>query len=181
MNFLQLVKERYSVRKFSEKKVEKEILELILEAGRVAPTACNYQPQRILVIENEESLIKLKSCTPFHFNAPLALLICYDSSVSWKRPADKVDMGSIDASIVTTQMMLQVQALGLGTTWVGLFDVDTIKETLEIPEYLVTVAVLPIGYPGSDAKPNPLHSKRHDISQTVFYNTFEGITQGRNK
>ena len=180
MNFLQLVKERYSVRKFSDKKIEKEKLDLILEAGRVAPTAVNYQPQRILVIENEESLAKLKSCTPYHFNAPLALLVCYDSTVSWKRHYDKEDMGVVDASIVTTQMMLQVAELGLGSTWVGHFNADLIKETFELPEYLVPVALLPIGYPSSDSAPNPLHGKRYDISDTVFFNSFKGITQGKN-
>ena len=74
MDFLQLVKDRYSVRKFSDRKVEQEKLDLILEAGRVAPTAVNYQPQRILVLSSEENLAKLKSCTIYHFHAPMALL-----------------------------------------------------------------------------------------------------------
>jgi len=180
MNFLQLVKARYAVRKFSDKKVEREKLELILEAGRVAPTADNYQPQRILVIDNEDSLTKLKSCTPYHFNAPLVLLVCYDSTVSWKRPYDKVDMGIVDASIVTTHMMLQVTDLGLGSTWVGHFNADIIKKNLELPEYLVPVALLPIGYPRSDSAPHQLHGKRYDINDTVFFNSFKGISQGKN-
>lgn len=69
--FLALVKKRYSVRKFSDKKVEKEKLDFILEAGRLAPTAMNIQPQRILVIQGEEALSKLQQCTPYHFHAPL--------------------------------------------------------------------------------------------------------------
>jgi nitroreductase len=181
MNFLQLAKDRYSVRKFSDKKVEREKLDLILEAGRVAPTAVNYQPQRILVIENEDSLTKLKICTPYHFNAPLALLVCYDSTVSWKRKYDNEDMGVVDASIITTHIMFQAHELGLGTTWVGHFNPDIIKETFELPEYIVPVALLPIGYPRSDSAPHPqLHSNRHDIKDTVFFNSFEGITQGPN-
>ena len=76
MRFLQLAKEqRYSVRKFKDQPVEKEKLDLILEAGRIAPTACNYQPQRILVIEDTDALQKLKQCTSCHFDAPLALMI----------------------------------------------------------------------------------------------------------
>ncbi|MDS0525438.1 nitroreductase family protein [Clostridium sp. SHJSY1] len=181
MNFLQLAKERYSVRKFSDKKVEREKLNLILEAGRVAPTAVNYQPQRILVIENEESLIKLKSCTPYHFNAPMAILICYDSTTSWKRHYDNEDMGAVDASIVTTHMMLQAQELGLGTTWVGHFDADLMKKTFELPEYLVPVALLPLGYPSSDSVPHPkLHDNRLKIDDTVFFNSFDGLIQGPN-
>lgn len=180
MSFLQLAKERYSVRKFSSKKVEKEKLDLILEAGRFAPTALNYQPQRILVLDTEESLTKLKLCTRYHFNAPLALLVCYDSTVSWKRSFDNIEMGDVDASVVATHMMLQVAELGLGTTWVGGFNPDIIRETFELPEYLIPVAILPIGYPSSDSVPHPqLHYNRYDIKETVFYNSFEGITQGK--
>lgn len=181
MDFLQLAKERYSMRKFSDKKVEKEKLDLILEAGRVAPTAVNYQPQRILVIDSEENLAKLKLCTPYHFHAPLALLVCYDSTTSWKRSYDKEDMGVIDASIVTTHMMLMAEELGLGSTWVGHFNPDIMKETFELPEYLVPVALLPLGYPRSDSAPHPkLHYSRNDIKDMVFYNSFEGLVQGPN-
>lgn len=107
MDFLELAKERYSVRKFSDKKVEREKLDAILEAGRCAPTAVNYQPQRVLVLESPEALEKLKGCTPYHFHAPLALLVCYDREASWKRSFDNCDMGAVDAAIVTTQMMLE--------------------------------------------------------------------------
>ena len=179
LNFLELAKERHSVRKFSDRKVEKEKLDLILEAGRVAPTAKNCQCQRILVIENDENLAKLKSCTPYHFNAPSALLICYDTNVSWKRNHDNKDMGVVDATIIATHMMLEVQDLGLGTTFVGHFDPDVIKKTFELPEYLVPVALLPIGYPSSDSTPHILHNKRFDTKDTVFFNSFEGITQGK--
>lgn len=179
MNFFQLAKDRHSVRKFSDKKVEKEKLDLILEAGRVAPTAVNYQPQRILVIENEDSLAKLKSCTPYSFNAPLALLVCYDSTVSWKRSHDNEDMGTVDASIVTTHMMLQAQELGLGSTWVGHFKPDIMRETFELPEYLVPVVLLPLGYPSRDSEPHPkMHYSRYDIDHTVFFDSFEGLNQG---
>ena len=177
MNFIQLAKERYSVRKFSDKRVEKEKLDLILEVGRVAPTAVNYQPQRILVIESEDSLAKLKSCTRYHFNAPLALLVCYDSTVCWKRDYDNEDSGIVDASIVATQMMLQVHELGLGSTWVGNFNLDIIRKDFELPEYLVPVVLLPIGYPRSDSAPSKNHNKRYDIKDTVFFNSFKGITQ----
>ena len=168
MDFLQLAKERYSVRKFSDKKVEKDKIDLILEAGRVAPTAVNYQPQRILVMESEESLNKLKECTPCHFDAPLALLVCYDSITSWKRNDGK-DMGEVDAAIVTTQMMLQAAELGLGTTWVGYFSAEAVIKQFQIPEYLIPVAILPIGYPASDSIPSPMHNKRYDMGKTVFY------------
>lgn len=171
-DFLKLVEERYSVRKFDNKKVEQEKIDLILEAARVAPTACNFQPQRILVLDEEETLNKLKNCTPYHFDAPLAFLICYDNSVNWKRRYDNKDAGDIDASIVTTHMMLEITNLGLGSTWVGSFDPKAVIKEFNLPDNYVPVSLLPTGYPAADAEPFPGHFKRLDKEQTVFYNSF---------
>jgi len=173
MDFLELAKKRYSVRKFSDKKVEKEKIDLILEAGRVAPTAVNYQPQRILVIDSDESLEKLKECTRYHFNAPLVMLVCYDNTISWKRNYDNKDMGEVDAAIVATQMMLEIDNLNLGTTWVGHFDPRKIIETFSLPENIIPVALFPIGYPHEESVPHQLHEKRLEISETVIYNSFK--------
>lgn len=172
MDFLDLAKERYSVRKFSDKKVEIDKVNLILEVGKLAPTACNFQPQRILVINDEASLNKLKNCTPYHFDAPLAILICYDNIVNWKRKYDNKDAGDIDASIVTTHMMLQITSLGLGSTWVGSFDPEAMKNEFNLPDNFTPVALLPIGYPAEDSQPSPNHDKRYEVDKTVFYNSF---------
>lgn len=172
MDFLQQAKERYSVRKFEDKNVESDKIELILEAGRVAPTAANNQPQRVLVLNKDESLEKLKECTPYHFNAPLAMIICFDSNISWKHPKTKKDMGEVDAAIVTTHMMLEISYLGLGSTWVAYFDTDAVKSVFGLPENIEPVAILPIGYPSPDHSPHPMHYKRLEKSETVFYNLF---------
>ncbi|MCE1247834.1 MAG: nitroreductase family protein [Firmicutes bacterium] len=175
MDFLDLAKERYSVRKFSGKKVEKEKLDKILEAGRLAPTAVNFQPQRILVLDSEENLAKLKECTQYHFNAPLAILVCYDKTVSWKRKHDNKDEGEIDASIVTTHMMMEIANLGLGSTWVGYFDPAAVIQAYGLPENIIPVAILPTGYPSEESAPSAMHGKRVDMEQTVFFNSFEGV------
>ncbi len=175
MNFLELAKERYSVRKFDSREVEAEKIELILEAGRIAPTAENFQPQRILVLNSKESLDKLKDCSHCHYNAPLAMIICYDNRVSSKRSGygyEAKDMGEQDASIVTTQMMLEITNLGLGSTWVAYFNEAAVRTAFSIPEYVVPVALLTIGYPSEKSKPSPLHFKRLDRNETVFYNKF---------
>jgi nitroreductase len=172
MDFLELAKQRYSVRKFSNRPVEPEILERILAAGRLSPTAANFQPQRILVLNTEENLTKLKNCTPYHFHAPLALLICYDQTVSWKRSYDQNDSGTVDASIVTTHMMLEIASLGLGTTWVGHFNPESLRQAFAIPANIIPVALLPIGYPADDSRPHANHDRRHELSHTVFYNNF---------
>ncbi|MFT8313150.1 MAG: nitroreductase family protein [Clostridium sp.] len=174
MDFITLAKERYSVRKFSEKTIEKEKLDLVLKAGQLAPTAANFQPQRILVINSETALAKLKECTQYHFNAPAALLVCYDKKVSWHRKFDDRNSGYVDASIVTTHMMLEAADIGLGTTWVMYFDPKKIKEAYDIPDNLEPVALLVMGYPAEDAAPSKMHEQRAAIDNTVFYNNFSG-------
>lgn len=172
MKFIELAAKRYSVRNFDTKKINHEELNLILKAGQLAPTAGNRQPQRILVLESEDALAKLQTCTIYHFNAPLALLICADKNEAWERSYDGKVHTDIDGSIIATHMMLQAAELGLGSTWVGHFDPAAIREAFNIPINLEPVCLLPIGYPSSEAKPNPNHEKRKDISKTVFYNNF---------
>jgi len=173
MDFLELAKARYSCRSFADKKVEKEKLEKILEAGRIAPTAVNYQPQRILVLQDKEKLARLSECTRFGWGAPVIMIICYDKNISWKRKYDGKDEGIIDASIVTTQMMLEIQDLGLGTTWIGSFNQQKIREVYEIPENLEIVSILPVGYPSEDARPGEMHEKRNSIEQMVYWDTIK--------
>lgn len=172
MDFLELAKQRYSCRSFSDKKIEKEKLLKILEAGRLAPTAANYQPQRILVIQDEENLSKLGECTKFGWNAPVMMIICYDKNISWKRKYDNNDEGTVDASIVTTHMMLEIQSLGLGTTWIGYFDPDKVKEVYNIPDNFEVIALMPVGYPSEDSKPSKMHDERQPLDEIVFWEKF---------
>lgn len=171
MRFIELLKTRYSVRKFEEKPVEDEKIQQILEAGRLAPTACNNQPQRILILNTEENLKKMKLCTPYTFNAPLIMLICFDKNISWKRKNDNEDMGVVDASIVATHMMLEITNIGLGSTWVGQFDVDKIINNFNLPQNYIPVVILPIGYPEKTDTPHVNHYKRIESKKIAFYNT----------
>lgn len=175
MNFLELTKKRCSIRKFNGKPVEKKDLDLVLKAGQLAPTAVNFQPQRILVINGEKELEKLKECTTYHFDAPATLLVGYDKTVSWERKFDAKNSGEVDASIVATHMMLQAAEIGLGTTWVMNFDPEKLKEAYHIPENIVPVVLLVMGYPAEDAKPNNAHDLRHPIENTVCYNDFSAL------
>lgn len=130
------------------------------------------------MIEDEAALGKLKQCTSFHFDVPLALMICYDKTTVWKNKTNGTIGGDVDASIVTTQMMLEIAELGLGTTWVGAFNHQKARELFDIPDYLVPVALLPVGYPADGVEPHPWHFKRYEMYHTVFYNSFDGITEG---
>ena len=78
MDFLQLAKDRFSERRFDSRPIEQEKLDRILEAGRIVPTACNYQPQRFVVIKSNEALSILDKVTSYRYNAPVVILVCYD-------------------------------------------------------------------------------------------------------
>lgn len=171
-DFLNLVADRYSVRNFTSEPIKQEDLDLILRAGHLAPTACNLQPQRILVINNEEGIEKLKKCTKCHFDAPTAMIIGYSKEEAWKRKYDGKDSGEIDASIVTTHMMLAAHDIGVGTTWVMYYIPEAVQTEFQIPENIEVIAILVMGYPAEDAKPYPSHSEFRPREEVVFYNKF---------
>lgn len=172
MTFLELAKERYSVRSFEDRPVAPEHLEKILEAGRLAPTACNRQPQRVLVINSEEGIERLRKCTGSHFNAPAALLVCYDKEECWTREYDGKRSGEIDAGIAATHMMLEAAELGVGTTWVMHFIPEAVRCEFELPDRIEPVALLVMGYPSADCRPSPMHEKSKPVESLIVYNKF---------
>ncbi|TGE31542.1 nitroreductase family protein [Desulfosporosinus sp. Sb-LF] len=172
MSFLELAKKRSSIRKYGPKKVDEGKLQKILEAGRIAPTGANTQPQRILVIREKEGLEKLAKGANV-YGAPLALIICADHSVSWKRPHDGKDIAEIDASIVTDHMMLQATELELGTCWICYFNEKIIRDEFKLPDNFEPLNILAIGYSASEPVSSERHSTlRKSIDNTVWYETF---------
>ena len=168
-DFMELAKARYSVRKFLDKKVPKEIIEKIIEAGMIAPTGCNNQPQRVIVVESQEGLAKIKECTRCHFDAPLVFIISYNKDECWKRPYDGKLSGDIDASIVTTQMMLEAANLGIGSCWVMHYRPEVLKEKFALPDNIESTALLVMGYPAEDAAPAPGHEKSRPENELVSW------------
>lgn len=167
MNFLELTKARYSVRKYADKPVEPEKLEKILAAGATAPTAKNQQPQHIYVLESKEAIETIRGITRCAFNAPVVLLVCGDKEQAWTNPFNDRNSAEMDCSIVTTQMMLQAQELGLGTCWVCWFDTAATKQAFNIPETQEVFALLPLGYPAEESKPSAMHDSRKELEETV--------------
>ena len=163
MTFLELAKTRYSVRSFKDLPIEDEKLNLILEAGHVAPTACNYQPQKIYIAKSEDARKKLASVCPCTFDAPVILVVCYDRNRNAKNKLmPGYAFGETDAAIVCTHMMLEAAELGIGSCWVGWFNADQVSQILGLPENVTVSALLPIGYPADNAKPAPLHTQYRD-------------------
>ena len=168
-DFLTLAQSRYSCRKFKDTPVPQEALDKILLAGQVAPTACNLQPQRVHVLQSEDALAKLRLCTRCHFGAPLALLVCADTTQCWKRRFDGQDSSWVDASIVTTHMMMAAWDEGIGSTWVMHFDPAAVRAEYQLPDEQLPVAILVLGYPAEDAVPAPMHDDNKPLTDTVTY------------
>ena len=172
MDFDKIAQERYSVRSFRNEHLPKDVIDKILEAGHKAPTGCNFQPQRILVINTDESVAKLRECTKCHFGAPTAMLVCHNKDESWKRVYDGALSSPVDASIVATYMMLSAYNEGVGVCWVMHFNPEKMRENFNIPENYEPLALLVMGYPSDDAKPIEMHYKFRPMDETVFYDNF---------
>lgn len=166
MNFLDNAKKRYSVRSYKSQKVEQEKLDLILEAARVAPTAANLQPVRLIVVQEKEGLAKIEKAANI-YNAPLAVIVCADHSTAWTRPFDKKQTGDIDASILTDHMMLQASELGLGTVWVCYFKPDILSQEFNLPANLEPVNILVIGYADEEPADPDRHGKTRIPLETL--------------
>ncbi len=172
MSFLELAKTRYSTRHFSNTPVSDELIETILEAARVAPTAKNLQPQRMLVIQTQDGLQKLQAGTNT-YQAPLVIVVLADRSVSWKRSYDNKDHGEIDATIATDHMMLQAADLGLGSVWICRFDPKVVRQAFNIPTQLEPVNILAIGYEAGTPKSPDRHlADRKPLADLVVHERF---------
>lgn len=166
MDFLKLAEKRCSVRKYLSKPVEDEKLSMILEAGRLAPTAANLQPVKVIAVRSKESLEKLGMAADI-YGAPLAFIILADRSRAWTRPFDNMQTTDIDASIVTDHMMLESASLGLGSVWICYFKPDVLRTAFDIPENLIPVNILAVGYPSEDTEKSP--KIRNPIDRFVCY------------
>lgn len=168
MNFLEFAASRYSVRKFTEQEVEADHIAAILEAAKLAPTACNYQPQKIYVVKSPEKRQALAEVCPCTFKAPVIFVVGYDAERSAKgMVSESHDFGDTDAAIVCTHMMLEAHQLGLGACWVGYFNEEKVKATLGLPENVRIRDLLPVGHPAENAAPAPMHTKYRPMEEMV--------------
>jgi nitroreductase len=168
MEYLSLIQSRFSVRNFSSRPIGDEVLQAILLAGRLAPTAKNLQPQRIFVLKSPDALTKVRGLTKSAYNAPVVLMVCSEEKAAWINPITGRNSGQMDVSIVTTHMMLRAADLGLGSVWVCWVDTEALKRIFSLPEGIEPYCLLPIGYPAEDCVPNPRHFERKSLEETVF-------------
>ena len=153
MSFAELTRSRYSCRSYEERAIEPEKLSAILEAGRIAPSACNKHPSRVLVCDTDALREKAaKAAKHFAkdgsvFGAPVVLMVCEKVDTAWVRKYDQMGSGDIDTSIVVDQMMMQAEDLGLSTCWVCHFDPRVAIDEFGLPADLYPVHMLTVGMP----------------------------------
>ena len=169
MEFKEVVKNRYSCKKFADKQVEAEKLTAILEAGRLAPTAKNLQEQHIYVLQSEDALAKLDGLTPCRYGAPTALIVAFDSENVFTYPGGKRDSGVEDATIVATHMILAAADEGVDSCWVNFLDPEKVAEAFGLPQNEEVLMVLDLGYAAEGADPLPNHFSRKPLEETVTY------------
>ena len=169
MEFKEVVKNSYSCKKYDSKKVDRDKLQSILEAGRLAPTAKNLQEQHIYVVESEEALARIDQATPCRYGAPTVLVVAFDKNNVFTYPGEKRDSGIEDASIIATHLMLAAYNEGVDSCWLNFFDPDKLAEGLGLPENEEILMLLDLGYAAEGAGPLDSHNNRKPLTETVSY------------
>ncbi len=170
MNFTELAKARYSVRKFAPTPVPPEKLNAVLEAARLAPTAKNLQAYHIYVVQTPAEMEKMRTLTPCHYGAPAVLIFTKNTQEEWHHPQLPEQMSGVqDASIVATHAMLAATEQGLGTCWLNFFSPQAVSRAYNLPDHEIPVLLMPIGYAAGDCAPADRHTDRKDLKELVTY------------
>ena len=168
MEFIELAKNRYSCRAFADRAVEPEKLMMVLEAGRLSPTAVNGQPVIVKVLESPDSLKKIRGLTRMAYNAPVVIMVCYDDTKVYTPTTymDDFKSGIMDSSIVATSMMMQATDLGLATLWARGFNASEIEKAFDFPANLKLACFLDVGYADPEnGGPSPRHTVRKPMEE----------------
>ena len=169
-NFNELIANRFSVRSYLSKKVEKEVILEILEAARLAPSAVNFQPWHFIVISESENLASFQEVyhRQWFKEAPVCIAVCADHRQSWKRKTDGKDFADVDVAIAVDHLILKATELGLGTCWVCNFDVEMAKKKLQLPEYIEPLVLVPLGYTTAE----PPAKQRKALAEIIHWESF---------
>ena len=169
MEFKEVIKARYSCKKYGDRKVAPEKIQAILEAGRLAPTAKNLQEQHVYVIQSAEGLAKIDEVTPCRYGAQTVLVVAFDKTNVFTYPGEKRDSGIEDASIVATHMILAATDEGVDSCWLNNFDPDKLAASLGLPENEEILMAMDLGYAAEGTGPLPNHNSRKPLTETVTY------------
>ncbi|MBM3501845.1 MAG: nitroreductase [Armatimonadetes bacterium] len=158
MELMEAIRSRRSIRKYLPDSVPEEALATVLEAARLAPTACNNQAFRIVVVKDaalREQLVEACKGQKFVGQAPVVLVGCALEAESYPKQAGWLNTFAIDTAIVFDHLTLAAAALGLGTCWIGAFEEAAVQRVLGIPANWRVVCLTPLGAPAERPDPRP--------------------------
>ncbi len=170
MDYYTLISERRSIRSYQKNKpVAREVIERIVNAGRIAPSAANKQPWKFIIVESGETLTKMRECNSkeWYKNAPHILVVVGDNAKAWQR-GDGYNALETDLTIAMDHMILAAAYEKVGTCWVAAFDYDLIREALDLTESEEVFAITPLGYPEEGWEPLP-GPKRKELSDVIEF------------
>lgn len=171
MDFYDLVSTRCSIRSFEKSRaIPEEVLNRVLNAGRLAPSANNLQPWHFHVVTSPEMLEKIYPCYKRDWiqSAPSILIVSGDRNNAWVRRQDNYNSIETDLTIVMDHLILAAAWEGLGTCWIAAFDLEMIREALQLEPNIEVFAFTPLGYPAPDALPAPKKRKSLEEITTLY-------------
>jgi len=171
MGFYDVLKKRKSVRKYKSDPIPDDVLNRILEAGRIAPSAKNIQPWRFIVVKDPEIKKKVAQASRGQLwiaDADVILVGCILEKIAWGRMGGYMSSGPVDLAIAIEHMILAAANEGLGTCWIGAFVEKDVKEILHVPDDVKVIALTPIGYPAEE----PIDRGRKKIKEIVSYDRY---------
>ena len=172
MEYYDVIRKRKSVRKYKNDPIPDDVLNRILDAGRIAPSAKNIQPWHFIVIREPDMKKKVaEACRNQHFIAEADVIICGCAleKIAWGRMGNYMAAWPHDLSIALEHIILAATNEGLGTCWIGAFDEGMVKDVLGIPNGVRVVALTPVGVPAEEAK----NRGRLSLENIVSYERFE--------
>lgn len=167
MEFIDVINKREATRMFSDKEVSDEVIKNILEVGRLAPSAKNMQPTKIIVVKSREGINLIDNCSSCRYNAPVVLIVCGDKNIAWNNGIES--SYEVDASIFATHVMLAATNYNVDNIWVKLFDKEKIKTLFNLDDGVEPVCLMPLGYREEEYKGSPNHNVRKNLEDIVTY------------
>ncbi|MAT41700.1 MAG: nitroreductase family protein [Anaerolineaceae bacterium] len=171
MTIPEIIQKRRSIRKYLPQEVEKEKLELLVAAAMTAPTACNSQPWEFVIIKEQEVLQKLQSKLLFaRYNAPAGIVVCGNLKIANNSAAKHYWVQ--DCSAATENILLTAVSLGLGSVWIGVYPLPSVikpvSEILNLPEYVIPLNLIYVGYPAEEKQNRPQLSQQNRIHWEIY-------------
>lgn len=181
MTLDEIIKSRRSIRKYQDKTVPRELIEQCLEAARLAPSACNSQPCRFVILDDKETKNSFcenvfsglyANCKNLGMNAPVLIAVCTKAGGNITTRLGQVISGTkfylIDTGIAVEHLVLKAQDLGLGTCWIGWFNTKKAKKFLRLPIDVKCEILIALGYPDEGPSPRP----RKEFKDIISYNKY---------